>query len=77
MAPAQFLFRNSEIFEQHSIGIEAAVATKSDTLTHNLGVLVQATVRVQVQPSNTGRSNMVWSLSPDIFGLQQWFLSNK
>ena len=34
-------------------------------------------VGVQVLPSNNGRSNMVWSLSPDIFRLQQGFLSNK
>ena len=37
----QFLFINSDIFGQHSDGIETAFATKSDTLTHNLGVLVQ------------------------------------
>ena len=28
---------------QHSVGIDTAFATKSDTPTHNLGVLVQAT----------------------------------
>ena len=35
-------FHNSEIFGQHSVGIETAFATKIDTPTHNLGVLVQA-----------------------------------
>ena len=35
-------------------------------------------VKVYVPPSNTGRSNMVLSLSQDIFELQQGFLlSNK
>ena len=38
----QFLFINSEILGQHSAGIDTSFATKSDTPTHNLGVLVQA-----------------------------------
>ena len=43
MAPSQFLFINSEIFGQHSVGIDTAFATMSDTETPNFGVLVQAT----------------------------------
>ena len=34
--------KNTEIFGQHSVGMETTFATKSDTPTHNLGVLVQA-----------------------------------
>ena len=39
-----FLFINSEIFGQHSVGIETVFATNSDTPTHNLEVLVQANI---------------------------------
>ena len=45
----QFLFINSEIFGQHCVGIETGFATKSDTPTHNFGVLVQATVQSYTQ----------------------------
>ena len=41
---------------QHSVGIDTAFATISDTPTHNLGVLVQATVGVQCALWGTGFS---------------------
>ena len=43
--PGQFLFIKFDILGQHSVGIDTAFATKSDTPTHNLGVLVQANVK--------------------------------
>ena len=50
MAPGQFLFINSETLGQYSVGIDTAFSTKSDTPSHNLGVLVQATLQPVVLP---------------------------
>ena len=50
MAPGQFLFKNSEILGKHSQGIDTAFATTSDTPTHNLGGLGQATLHGQSFP---------------------------
>ena len=63
-----------ENFVKH---IKLKLFTKSGKLYQLFYRVLSVGVGVQVPLSNTGRSNMVWSLSPDIFGLQQGFLSNK